>query len=92
MTAKRLIDVIRQPGEANLGRALLRLARLAESAHRFEAANLASRDHDDARHSLNSSDETGRIDAGVNRDRCTDAVNPLREARRSSSVCTEANR
>ena len=96
MNATRIIDVIRQSGDANLGQTLLRLARLAEAAHQFETADLARRDHDDARHFADASDVSGRIVSSDAREStandCKDAAQPLHMARRSSSVCTEVNR
>ncbi len=38
----RLLDISRRAGDANLGQTLLRLARLAEAAHRFEMAPVHS--------------------------------------------------
>lgn len=96
MNARRIIDVVRQSGDANLGQTLLRLARLAEAAHQFETADLARRDHDDARHFADASDVSGRIVSSDARDAtvhgCKDAVVQPHMARRSSSVCTEVNR
>ncbi|MEX0777207.1 MAG: hypothetical protein WD042_16000 [Phycisphaeraceae bacterium] len=37
----RLLDIARDANDANLGQTLLRLARLAETAHRYEAAMTA---------------------------------------------------
>lgn len=95
VNARKIMDVVRQSADANLGRALLRLARLAEAAHRFEAADLAGRGHDDARRFADASEGSGRIASSDARDAsvhgCKDAV-VQHQARRSSSVCTEVNR
>lgn len=96
MNAKRILDVVRQSGDQNLGQTLLRLARLAQENHRFEiAADLSKRAHEDARHSTTATDICGRIDGATPRETrhdCTDAAAMARQAPRSSSVCTEANR
>jgi len=97
VNARNILDVVRESGDTNLGQTLLRLARLAEANHRFQSvANLASREHDDARLSFHASDLTGRIDASDTCEEqihdCKDAAALPHAARRSSSVCTEVNR
>jgi hypothetical protein len=94
VSAKRILDVARSSGDANLGQTLLRLARLAEASHRFEvAASLAGAYEDDARLSTGSA---GRIDGQDARPAtvpvCTDAAGPRLAGPRSSSVRTEVRR
>lgn len=94
MNAKRILDVVRESGDANLGQTLLRLARLAEAAHHFQTAtDFAGRAYDDAR--LHSPDVSGRIDGT---EHCLASVTGRKDATtqlrvpRSSSICTEVNR
>ena len=43
---KTWLPLVRASGEEDLGRSIVRLARLAEAAHRFEAADFSAPDTD----------------------------------------------
>ena len=85
---QRLIDMIRNAQPASMGSSLLRLARLAEAAHRFEQAKQLRQQH------ASGSDASGRFEEADSRSACADkevsaTLPPLSEP---SSFYTEVER
>lgn len=79
--ALSILDISRRAGDANIGQTMIRLARLAESAHRYQAATATM---DLRREDLDQADGCGL--GPVSSGGCTDAADARRQ------VHTEVNR